>query len=293
MDVKSIALASSGGDFFVMPLSGSDPSKPYIMKHLYGLDADDIVPRFLDRAKSYTGDVYDFSLKGREIVIRLEMNPNFEIGETYGSLRDRLYKFIASSRGGSIYLGFFETDDPFMSWSEIGALGVTMSKVEVPYSQEDPEIQITLKATYPFIYATGTVDADTSDPELIVIDDEVSTAPHGFEFGLEFTAHAGNTNFIISQSPDVGTFQIDLSDAMGDSVFGFRSGDQLHIVNHPTQKVVRFERHPDLFPIADRVVAGSDWPAIFPGHNEFVFDGGPTAAWNFLYFRYSHAWWGI
>ncbi len=87
----------------VINLSFRNPmsQNPYIAKSIVGLDADEITPNFYGISDLSNKKYYNLSLKKRDVVIQIGLNPNFSLGKSYSDLRDDLYKLISSARTGS------------------------------------------------------------------------------------------------------------------------------------------------------------------------------------------------
>lgn len=290
MNITDMGILSPSGNYLVFGFKPTTPIEDrFVVKNLYGLDADEIVSNFLTAQNAGGGgELYDMSLKGREVVMRIVLQPDFANGETHGNLRDEIYKFIAANRNAVISLHFFEGDIN----NERAYLYGFITKVEVPLTQETSEVQITVQCTDPILRGPNNVEEFVSGTGF-VIEDNISTAPHGFKFALRFTSHAGASySFEIGPSPGHPEFQINIGNLLDDGDFGFRSGDILTFSSaFNTRELTIFRGN--VIPIADKIEADSVWPMIFPGSNPFSFYCGPTATWTWLYFRYYHAFWGV
>lgn len=146
MKLTSIEIHPSGSAD-VAVLSFRDPAfrNEFSIKGITGLDADQIVPR------AYKGSgnskFNTMSLEGREVVIRIGLNPRFDSYESFSGLRDKLYRIISSSRTGKVQLIFKEGSDV------IAALTGFVSKMEAPLFEKTQEVQITFTPDEPMLRA--------------------------------------------------------------------------------------------------------------------------------------------
>jgi hypothetical protein len=131
-------------------LSFRDPGRanPFNIKGVFGLDADQIVPRYYgssgrtsegsEGSGSSVQNYYNLMLVKRDIVFRIELNPQFSNNESYSDLRDRLMKMIASSRTGAVTI-------QFKNENEIVAMTKGfIVKFEAATSTNSPEVQLSI-----------------------------------------------------------------------------------------------------------------------------------------------------
>lgn len=137
----------------ILVLSFRDPRRnnPYNVKTIIGLDADQIVPRFYGVSGNSTSKFYELSLENREIIVSVELNPNFTDSESYSDLRDELYKMISSSRTGKVQLQFKNGVEV------LAAISGFVSKLESPHFERTQTVQITIKCDEPMLKAVTPV----------------------------------------------------------------------------------------------------------------------------------------
>jgi len=274
MRIKAIELRSNDKqivDFFV---GGPDFRNPYILKGITGLDAEEITPMFYGQGETSDIKFYDMVLQPREIVMRIALNPDYNLGGP-ADLRGDLYKAVASSRSGLMQVRLKDDEVP------VGVINGFVTKFEGPVSTREPEVQITLRCNDPLFKAldiTGYVVTDLDEAAPLIID-PVSTAPHGFKLKLTFT---GSVNpFIIKDPDDEWEFRID---------YPFISGDELYFSSVNGDKYIFRIRSGVTLHLMDVIQAGSVWPIIFPGENQFEITG-TSFTWNDLYWNDTH--WGV
>src|SRR6478736_4238685 len=170
-------------------LRAANSDDRYQVRNILGLDAEEILPKFYGFGLQTKARMYDLRLKPRELVIRIILNPNFRVDESYSDIRDDLYRAISAARTGQVVLHF-----------KAGATIVAriygfITKFEVPYFVKLPEVQFTINCDDPMFRAINPViflptQLATANP--ILIPDSLSTAPHGFTFQVTFKANAAS-----------------------------------------------------------------------------------------------------
>lgn len=274
----------------VCVLSYRDPSRlnRFNVKAMGGLDADDLVSRYY--GNQTTGKFYSLMLEKREIPIRIGLNPRFNEGESYSDLRDTLAKMISSSRTGSIQVQFKE--DATVK----AVVSGRVMKFETSLFTNDPEVIITLKCDDPMLKAPNEVeiDVDGLDPDLTVISDPISTAPHGFKFKIRVIA---------SMNP---LFAITLSDPTADLEHrwtfqaymfgGWDAGDIISFSSEHNNKYLILRRSGVDIHVADQIHYNSVWPILFPGDNTLTINapihGGATnVEWVEIF--HTPTYWGV
>lgn len=277
MKIDNVDLICSSADNTIN-MSFRDPgaTNPFIAKEILGLDADEIVPRFYGR--STDGDrQYAFSMERREIVIKLQLNPEFTANQTYSDLRDDVYRCVSSSRSGLVRLDF-----------KLGVVNEAyikgfITKVEAGLFAESQEIQITIRCDDPQIRGAGLgiYDLTDLDSTFPVITDDKSTAPHGFAFDVLFTANSPRFSLT---DPIAEDWEFIIT-----PVGGFLTGDILYANTESNDKYLYYVRGSVVTHLIDRIDPGGAWPLIFPGIN--TFQNEAVVTWEHISFV--EAYWGI
>jgi len=284
MSVTSLSLVSGDGETISLPVT--DNNGPYIVKKITGLDADEITPKFYGFSLDGASKFYDFGLPPRNVVVLIQLNPRFSLGETHASLRDQLYKQILKTRTGLVDLLFYDGAS-----ADIKVSGF-ITKFEAPPFAKVPTVQITLLCKDPML--RGTTAIYTPGSELptngnLTIVDSLSNAPHGFKLQITATAFVGpftiqdtqlNPSWFFTVFPDQ---------------FGVEDTDILYISSEFGSKnvyVIRsLDGSPETIYLMDRVYPESTWPVIFPGSNPFYIEGATDFTINYL--EYTPAYWGL
>lgn len=288
MKITSIDLYSSG--FFISSFSFRDPAlqDQYLVRGVTGLDAESIVPKLSGRSMFTKMPYYNMAMEPRTIVLRLVVNPYFNFADSYGSLRDHLYRAIARKRNGEIEVKFNGLEDT------IASVKGKVVKFEASHSTGQPEIQLTISCRDPRLKSVDPVEVDvtTLSTSAPVIVDSLSTAPHGCQFRFQVTSPMLYFQ-VQGQSYDDDSdwfFKIQPGTISGE--IGFLPGDLVTVVSEPGRYSVRMDRDDILYSIADKIALGSLWPAIFYGGNYWMVGaGGGTFTW--LEFTYHNTYWGV
>jgi hypothetical protein len=262
-------------------LAQGKPTDRYIARTILGLDPDDIIPKFYGFGLDGKSKFFDSVLKARLVVIRLVLNPRFRIDESYSDIRDALYKVISANRTGNVVLHFNAGATTVCKTSGF------VTKFEVPYFNEVPEVQITVRCDDPMFRAINPVDYspgefDTTNP--VTIPDSISTAPHGFEF--QVTINATIPSFTIQDDPTTPNWSFKVTPSGG-----FLAGDKLYFSSEFSKKALYYVRGANTVQLMDTLNPASIWPILFPGQNIFYFMDIANMTWNDL--SYYPAYWGV
>lgn len=261
-------------------LSFRDPlsTRPYKVKKITGLDADDVVSKFYRTS----GDLkfYKPQIGSREIVISAGLNPNYETSQSYSDLRDALYKVIAVSRTGGVQLKF--KNDTVV----VAVLNGRLSKLQTDHFDKVQEVQITIQPDDPVLKAPlplTIADVGTLDPALTFINDTISTAPHGFTFKMRINAVMASIT-ISDPYDDSWSFRIA-------PVTGFDVDDVLVFSSEDNNKYLYVGRAGGTIQLVDAISTGSSWPIIFPGQNRFSFSHSGSMTWAEI--THTPNFWGV
>lgn len=261
MKITSVELRPAGSTD-VFELSFRDPSSrnPYQVRTIHGLDADEITSRYYGSGGSGS-KYYTPTLVKRQPVFLMGLNPRYagdDDENSYSALRYRLYRAINASRTGIIEIRFLNGTSP------VAFINGRVTKFEAGLFTEKPEVQITFDCPYPMLRGLSRVVLGPYTSNDITVTDDISNAQHGFRAKIKF---AGNTSnfFMTGVEPPEGkprewSFEIN---------YAFKTDDVLTLANEPSGLELYVERSGGITHLADKVKAGSLWPIIFPGSNNF------------------------
>ncbi len=282
MRVTSVDMYSASlEEAITFSLENAEPNAQYQARTILGLDAEDIIPKFYGSSLSGNSKYYDFSLKPRDIVIRVVLSPRFNLDESYSDIRDSLYRAISANRSGLITLHFKS------GGTLISRIVGSVVKFEATHFTNLPEVQLTIRCNDPMFKAINPVIFEASElatTNPILIPDSLSTSPHGFT--MQMTSHATVASFTIQ---DVASNPEWKFKVIPDG--GFLSGDVLHFSSERSDKQLYYVRGATTVQLADKIESGSIWPMIFPGQNEFHFVNLASFNWNLV--EYYASYWGV
>lgn len=281
MKVTTIELQSTDRTLLSVGTANVSTSDKYLMRGVFGLDADQVVPKYYGSGAVTGTKWYSFSRKKREVTLRVVLNPNYLLKESFSDIRDDLYRAISGNRSGQLDLVFLN------GGSAVSKLSGFITKFEVPYSSDAPELQITMEFKDPILRSLGQVVYETAaiattNPILVANSD--STAPTGFCFQVTFTA--ASADFIIwdkASSPDA-IFSVTPDTS-------FQIGDKLFFSSEHNDKQLYVDRSSTIIPMVDHIDEGSVWPILFPGINEFYVFDQADFDWDFI--KFYKAYWGL
>lgn len=281
MRVTGIELSSDNANVFSFGLNAVSMTDKYLAKTIIGLDADEVVHKFYGFGSRTGSKFYNFSLTKREIVMRIVLNPNYSINESYSDIRDEMYRAISSSRGGLITLLMTA------GGAAVATISGFITKFEVPYFSNIPELQITLRCDDPMLRAFNPIIMDVNDlsnSNPILVSDSLSTAPHGLALKCTFTAQT-NTFVIQDQAADPDwVFTVT-------PLVPFPVGSSLYLSSEFGNKYLYVIAGGVTTYLMDRITPGSIWPVVFPGGNEFHFAQIANFTWDNI--THYPAYWGV
>ena len=254
----------------------------YLIRAIVGIDAEELIPKFYGFGAVTGKKMYEFTMKPRDIVARVSLNPDFSINEDVTEIRDVIYRLVSANRFGDLVIQF--KSGP----SIVSAIKGHITKFEVPYFTKTPELQITIHCNDPMFRSIVPIDippADLPTTNPVKLTDAPSTAPHGFSLKVEFTAIT--PSFIIQDDPTTPDWLFQVVPATS-----FQVGDTLYISSEYGDKRVFWDKAVGTdIELMDKVTSESVWPQIFPGLNTFYFP--QIANFDWLEIKYYSAYWGI
>lgn len=281
MRVTNISLYSNDVEAVTFALQDVSASDQYMIREILGLDSEELVPRFYGFGLQTKPKFYDFVMKARTIVMRIVLNPRFNMDESYSDVRDTLYRAISSVRTGQVTLHFNS------GGTTVSRLFGFITKFEVNHFSPLPEVTITLRCDDPLFRAINPVfytpsELKTVNP--IIIPDSLSTAPHGVE--IQMTCKVACPSFTIQDEATNPEWMFKIIPAGG-----FLVGDVLNISSEQFSKQLYLTRAGVNTYLVDKLTPESIWPIIFPGATEFYFVDLANFDWNNL--EYYAAYWGV
>lgn len=273
--------ASTFEEAITFNLEKEDTDAQYFARTILGLDTEEIIPKFYGWSSDGVNKYYDFKLKPRDIVIRVVLNPRFNLGESYADVRDQLYRIISANRSGMIELHFRAGS------TLVSRIFGSVIKFEAVHFTNLPEVQLTIRCNDPMFRGINPVvfeTAELSSSNPVYIPDSLSTAPHGFSMEVTFSGTVASLAIQDAETNPSWKFKV-IPDG------GFLSGDVLHFSSEYSNKQLYYVRSATTVQLADKLESGSIWPIIFPGQNEFYFVPDESVSWDAVQFYASY--WGV
>lgn len=281
-------------------LQHTSPFDKYMIRQIVGLDAEELVPKFYSFGRYHAKEkkFFEFTMKPRDVAMRVILNPNFKNNESYSDIRDELYKMISATRTGELILYFNS------GATTVAQLKGFVTKFEAGYFQALPEAQITIRCEEPLFKGVASVIYDIDDseyPDPIIVDgslqvpDSLSTAPHGFSLTAVYNASSlGHSLFSVRDEKIVGdmTWEFRVSVA-------FAAGDVLHLSSVEGEKTLYVDRAVDssreylLDRINSTLTGAGVWPIVFPGQNSFYIEHLDDGIMDINHVEYYPTYWGV
>lgn len=277
---------SSGNDI-VLSLLENDPMANYRIKNVTGLEPPEVGGSYLHK---YV-DTNFGALLPREISILLELNPINSEGKHVSDIRNDLYRLINGPNHSEVDVCLY------YQGIELADISGAVTRIETNPFSKDTEAILTLTCEDPIFRAPAAEDVwdivvrhpgtivDIDGVDSIIVNDTKSSAPHGLYMDILWTGPDGTFEMTSTFSTgEVTTFAVN---------YTLTDGEHLRIntnygsisVQHVTPGT------PDtILGMADYVVAGSVWPAIYPLNNQFGF---PNRDFWIETFTHIPAYWGV
>lgn len=280
MRVTSVDLYSNAKRRVKFDVLGPDVGNPFILKGIAGTDAEEIIPMFYGQGGATQQKFYEMKLPPRELVMRIGLNPNYNLNQRAGDLRDGLLRMISANRGGQIQIRFIDNAVP------VCAISGFITKFVGPITNKEPEAQITVRCDDPLFKSLDITNAilNTIDDSPFSIIDPVSTAPHGFKMKVTYTAD--RYAFEMATSDDTPDWQFQIN-------YAFLTGDELYISSEAGDKYVYRVRAAATLHLADLIDPGSIWPLIFPEEENDFSISGHSSEMTIDEWYWSETFWGI
>lgn len=262
-------------------LIGGVTESGYEVRNIFGIDSDEIIPKFYGNSLDGSKKFYNFGMKPRDIVMRIVLKPRTRLEETFSDVRDRLYRSISSNRYGITTL-YFKSGG-----TTVAKIDGSITKFETSLFTKLPEVQITIRCNDPMFKGIAPVlfeAADLPSTNPVKIPDSLSTAPHGFCMQATFTGNVASFTIQDVETDPEWKFKITPDG-------GFLTDDVLYFSSEYSNRYVYIIRSTNTIHLADKIEATSIWPIIFPGQNEFHFVN--IASVDLDSIEYYPSYWGV
>lgn len=139
MNITEIRIDDAlGNKAFSFSLVDPLAKNSFVLRSVYGLDADEIRHDAVNYNSIYQQTYYDVDASGREIVIRFLVNPDPSLGQSRSQLRDSVYRTVMTFINNKITLVLVD------GATDVATIKGQITKVEIPLFSETSEAQITI-----------------------------------------------------------------------------------------------------------------------------------------------------
>lgn len=256
--MKYTKIILSSATDVTLPIAGYTGSEPFILKNVDGLGPPEIDVFLINSNADNPAFYQGRRPQNRQLVIQVGLNPDFSTGQNGSDLRAILYGLLLNNQTFSNPLT--GSNNAVLKVKIADASGTLMStdgyisKIEVVPFSKDPEVQITIDCTSPYLEGPD-VNCIADWPNIT----NIGNAPSGFR--VQFSA-PDQGHFNMQQVTAIG---IDLSWVMGptyDFVVDTRPGKReitlLNTFGGPNVNLLGY--------VTDLVPFG--WIMLFQGLNE-------------------------
>lgn len=270
MTITRIDLVANSAVVASFNLDRNDPSQSYILKAATGLDAEEIIPQIYSKANTVQ-PVHTMVLSEREIAFRIGLQPSGV--ETFSSLRQELYRAISATPNSKITLRFYE------GFNHVYNIDGFITKLETDLFKQSPDVVMNILCPDPFFEAPQETIITNLPSIQPIIDDPLSSAPHGLRAEILFTGTVSN----FSLTDDTGNWAFTILQS-------FSPGDVLYLSSERNNRYLRYTTSIYDINIMEKIESGSVWPIVFPGQNRWR-TSSTSYSWNSVQFK--SAYWGV
>lgn len=260
-------------------LNSSAGENGYILKQVEGLEPPDL-SEIVEGFDIYgTPSIIDVPDK-RHLAFKIGLNP--KVGQSYGELRDVLYRFI--SRSVLIRL----MNDGIVLAETKGHI----HKFEADLFSNRPEVEITIECKDgalfgPIDIGIPTATLNTTDP---VINYQEGSAPTGLD--LKFNVTASVSGFSITNYGRVHRLTAVPISNKFELTYPLVSGDQITLSTQPGSRRLTLLRSSVVTDLAGYINIGAVWPLLYPGVNTMTWTLG--SSWlSWVTATYRPRFWGV
>lgn len=300
MKINAIQLCTTNlaGDVVIVNTYNIGPNAvndKYILTGSTGLDANELISLFY--ASDIVVDYATLQPTPRDISLAFQLNPSYADGEDISTLRDEFYRAISASRSSTVILNFL------YNGSDVASVEGSVVRLEIDHFAPVPQVILGVRCRNPFLADPLLSVLDSAailSAGVLTVNDNVSTAPHGFTLDFTFgptanTIDWANDPFVISDFYGRWSFSV-LYTFSNQDVLSFSSvlgSKSLYVTPHPIPDPPGPDQTFRPVPIMDRIVMGSVWPILFPKENKFTVSPDSGSYITLLTLGHYLTYWGV
>lgn len=246
-----------------LPIVGALPTDAYILKAADGLGPPEIdvsIARTPEMGAVYQGR----QSQGREIVLRVGLNPDYSTDQTPSDLRVTLYGMLTSGPSDEFKIQLYNG-----STFVVETQGYVKRFETVPFAK-DPEVQITFACINPYLEGTEVTLSLPNDEDDLSLTYE-GTAPAGVNISVWFDTLVGGVDGFWVEN-DAGQRAEILTHS-------FLTGDRVQFDSRVGQRNVWRTRSGTTSTLLQFLDSASVWFQLHPGVNTFHVDSDDST-WN-------------
>jgi len=265
----------SGLGVIDLPIFGVQTTSPYQITAADGLGP----PEFdlvLAETHAPGGIFVSRRSQGREIVIRIGLNPNHLEGQTISDLRYTLYGLLSPNVDPGN-----QSIDILLMQDNITQATVTgyVKRIEIVPFNKDPEVQLTISCLGPYFNAPAVTSVEIDENSSSFTVDNAGLAPTGIAFEITFNTIL--SSFTISV---VGGKTMRFNTAI-------QANDILTVNTDEASRFVGLKRNDIYIRYMEILANESEWITLHGGTHTFQVTEPTTFSWNS--FQYRIRYWGI
>lgn len=272
-----------GQETVYLPILNAGINTAYFVKYIDGLGApefDVVLTKNQDARTAFSAR----HTQGRQLIFRIVLNPNYASGQKPRDLRSPFYGLVTpefNSKGPLVEVIFSkEGVDQFRTSGYVKNLEIA------PFNKE-PELQLTMICTDPYLHATSLYSHDTFSSTSPMTITNYGSAPTGFLAKFNIIA---NTQTFDLLSGQVGWGPHLRLDAGTET---FLAGDEIHIDTNPESRFVGHMRSSSYLQTYEVVkTETSGWPILVGGDNTLSWEVG-SDKFTWISLEYVPKYWGI
>jgi hypothetical protein len=269
------AIRLSGLTDIDLPILGASLSEPFQVTAVDGLGPPELEV-ILAETHAPGGIFVSRRAQGREIVVRVSLNPNYKTNQSISDLRYLLYGLLSPGTNPadqSVYVRFMQDNVPVVQTQGYVKL------IEIVPFDKKPQAQITITCLGPYLTKPEIVDLSNipNDQTWTLVNQGL--APTGIEFAVTF-------------DKAISTFSINITNSGQMSFSGdFLVGDKLIVDTNEATRFVGQLRGTEYVEYLELMSAQSSWLTLMGG--EHVIETSNVEEFTWDYFRYYERYWGI
>lgn len=269
------AVRLSGLTDIDLPILGAAQNEPFQVTNIDGLGPPEL--DILIAEDHAPGGIFiNRRAHGREIVVRMSLNPDYRSGENVGDLRYALYGLLSPGPDPSNQALTFSLMKDGVPVVETQGY---VKRFEIVPFDKKPQAQLTIACLGPYLSVPGITTVPYIPQEIQWTITNEGLAPTGIQFDIRFVR-------------DTNTFSIEV--VGGKSMYftgNFLYDDHLIVDTSEASRFVGHQRNGEYLAYLEILSPESDWIILQGGTHTFQTSDPDEIRWEYL--TYKTRYWGI